>query len=586
MIVPMRKIYLVARRTDRQSLLEVLGEAGVVHLAPIDPERAVPDEAVSREIDAIQQAHHFLSGVKPKGRAPTITPGEAAHEVLAIERRAVEERNRLASLHHQLEQLEIWGDLRLDDVIALKEMGVDIRFYALAPNLVQQVQAECVAVVGTLPGRLSMVAVADRRGEIVVPDEAEPVQVPLRDTFAIRAEGKECDDVLHHDIERLHQLAHLTTAMEDELRRLERRAEETIAIRGAHSDEHLFAVQGWLPKDGVSVLEEKLSQFDVAAVFETNEPDDGEQPPTLVQPPAWARPIEGLFSILGTVPGYREFDVAIPFLIALPIFTAMLISDAGYGALLLLGPALSYSWTTKRLGARFTQLLMIVGAVSIVWGTLTNAFFGFRLLPVTLIPIELTEESRRFMMELSFLIGAIHLSIAQLWQAIRYYPNLQSLNKLGWALFIWGMYGVVRMFVLQGPLGWGTPWPYLLISGAALAIALASPDKNIVKMIAVGLARFPLSMLSAFSDVISYVRLMAVGLASSVLAVNFNEMALEAGFLPLTIVVLVLGHGLNVGLAMIAMFAHGVRLNMLEFGSNLGMQWAGYAYRPFVSRAE
>jgi len=74
---------------------------------------------------------------------------------------------------------------------------------------------------------------------------------------------------------------------------------------------------------------------------------------------------------------------------------------------------------------------------------------------------------------------------------------------------------------------------------------------------------------------------MAVGLASSVLAVSFNEMALEAGFLPVTILVLVLGHGLNIGLAMIAMFAHGVRLNMLEFCNNLGMEWAGYPYKPF-----
>ena len=133
---------------------------------------------------------------------------------------------------------------------------------------------------------------------------------------------------------------------------------------------------------------------------------------------------------------------------------------------------------------------------------------------------------------------------------------------------------------------WQTPWPYLLIAGAVLAIVFASPSANLVKMLGMGLAQFPLSMLSAFSDVISYVRLMAVGLASSVLAVSFNDMALQAGFLPLTILVLVFGHGLNVGLALIAMFAHGVRLNMLEFGSNLGMEWAGYPYRPFAHRTQ
>jgi V/A-type H+-transporting ATPase subunit I len=148
------------------------------------------------------------------------------------------------------------------------------------------------------------------------------------------------------------------------------------------------------------------------------------------------------------------------------------------------------------------------------------------------------------------------------------------------------MYGVVSMFVLQGPMNWQTPWPYLLIIGAVLAIGFASPSRNPAKMLGMGLAQFPLSMLSAFSDVISYVRLMAVGVASSVLAVSFNEMAFEAGFWPITILVLVLGHGLNVGLALIAMFAHGVRLNMLEFGNNLGMEWIGYPYRPFAHRTQ
>jgi V/A-type H+-transporting ATPase subunit I len=229
---------------------------------------------------------------------------------------------------------------------------------------------------------------------------------------------------------------------------------------------------------------------------------------------------------------------------------------------------------------------MVVGAVSMVWGCLTNAFFGFPLLPVTLIPIELTDQSRLFMMRLSFIIGAIHLSLAQLWQAVRYFPDLRWLNRLGWALFVWGMYGVVNMFVLQGEMTWQTPWPYLLGAGAVLAIVFATPSANLVKMLGMGLAQFPLSMLSAFSDVISYVRLMAVGLASSVLAVSFNDMALESGFLPLTILVLVLGHSLNIGLAMIAMFAHGVRLNMLEFGNNLGMQWIGYPYRPFAQRTQ
>jgi V/A-type H+-transporting ATPase subunit I len=100
-------------------------------------------------------------------------------------------------------------------------------------------------------------------------------------------------------------------------------------------------------------------------------------------------------------------------------------------------------------------------------------------------------------------------------------------------------------------------------------------------MLGLGVANFPFSVLSTFSDIISYVRLMAVGLAGSVLAVSFNDLGLGLGSWFLIIPVIVIGHALNLFLALIALFAHGVRLNMLEFSNNLGMQWTGYSYKPF-----
>lgn len=585
MIVPMRKIYLVARQSDHDQLIDMLRSLGILHLVPVDPVLAVPDEATSRQVDTVKQSLQVLAGVAPQGTSPDVAPLEAAQEVLEIRRRGIEGRNHLAALYHQLELIAIWDDLRLEHVEELRQAGIRVQFVAAPAEAFGRIEAECVAEVGELPDGKLLVALADRTGNVTVPEEAAPMPLPPRDAAAIRAEAKQVDEQLRQDVQRLHNLAHVTPALQAELLRQEQHVEQIVAIRGAVADEHLFAIQGWLPAENVSTLDARLSQQNLPAVLEVMEPAEDEKPPTLVRPPAWARSIEGLFKILGTVPGYREFDVSIPFLIALPIFTAILISDAGYGAVLLLGPALAYRRVARTLGDRFTQMLMIVGAVSVVWGCVTNSFFGFKLLPFTMVPVELSDESRLFMMRLSFAMGATHLSLAQLWQAVRYYPNLRALNKLGWALFIWGMFGVVNMFVLEGPMSWLTPWPYLLIAGASLAILFASPSRNPLRMIGVGLANFPLAMLSSFSDVISYVRLMAVGLAGSVLAGNFNEMALDTGFLPATAVVLVLGHSLNLALALIAMFAHGVRLNMLEFSNNLGMEWAGYPYRPFAHRA-
>jgi V/A-type H+-transporting ATPase subunit I len=587
MIVPMRKIFVAGRNCDRDAILSLLADLGAIHLVPVDPRRAVPDEVMVRRLEMLRQAIQSLSHIRPEGVPPQISPTDAAQEVLDIQRRAAEGRNRLTMLYHQLEQvLATWGNLALEDLRQLQEAGIRAQFYQVPASAVAAIQAECVQVGGETPAGQLLVAVLFRDTPPVLPQEAKPATLPSRDAPSIRAEAKQIEESLRQDNRRLHELANLVPVMQKEVAELEEQLAETVAVRGALADEDLLAFQGWIPAERVPTLEKALAATPFPIGFVVSEPGPDDNPPTLVRPPRWARPIEGLFQMLGTTPGYREFDVSVPFMIALPLFTAILISDGGYGAILFLAPALAYKRIAKALGEQFSQLVMIVGAVSTVWGILTNTFFGVALpFYQPLISVGLAEESRVFMMRLSFTIGAIHLSLAQFWQGVRFWPNLEALAKFGWGLFIWGMYGVVNYFVLRGPFTWATPWPYLLIAGGSLAILFAHPSRNILKTLVYGIAGFPLSMLSAFSDVISYVRLMAVGLASSVLASSFNEMALEIGNLPLMILILLFGHGLNLGLCLIAMFAHGVRLNMLEFSNNLGMQWVGYPYRPFMRRA-
>jgi len=582
MIVPMRKILVVARSQDRARLLDSLCELGVVHVVPVNPERATVEETIARRIQATQRALQVLSNVAPGGKVPDMAPVDAALEILDIQRRAAEGRHRLAGLYHQLQQIAVWGDMRLEDLDALAEAGVNVHFYSMPSKVVAAADAQCVSVVADFPNRQSLVALAGRTDQVKVPPEAKAVPAPSRDAPSIRTEAAEIEASLKRDQRRLSELANLATAMKTELLRLQQEAEYAAALGGAQSDEHLFAMQGWTTADAAPSIGAQLAARQIPVALEILEPASDEQPPTLIRSPAWARPIESLFQMLGTVPGYREYDVSVPFLIALPLFTAVLISDAGYGGLLLLGLALGYGPASKAIGPRFVHLLMLVGAVAMIWGAVTSAYFGFAPYE-PLISIDLSEKSRIWMMRLSFTVGAIHLSLAQAWQAVRLYPDLRFLNKVGWALFVWGMYGVVNMFVLKTPMHWGTVWPYLLLTGGVLAVVFASPNRNPAKMLGMGLAEFPLSMLSAFSDVISYVRLMAVGLASSVLATSFNEMALSAAW-PLAVLILVFGHGLNMGLGLIAMFAHGVRLNMLEFCNNLGMKWTGYPYTPFTRR--
>jgi V/A-type H+-transporting ATPase subunit I len=179
----------------------------------------------------------------------------------------------------------------------------------------------------------------------------------------------------------------------------------------------------------------------------------------------------------------------------------------------------------------------------------------------------------------------VHLSLAHLWKAKAAFPGLAFLSEIGWAVWLWGMFGLVAYFLLKAEFSVDQfpYYPYLLGVGGTLAILFAAPDRNPLKMLGLGLANFPLSAIGTFGDTVSYVRLMAIGLAGSALAMAFNDMG---GALPwyAMIPILMAGHALNTALSIISLFAHGVRLNMLEFSNNLGMQWSGYAYEPFTKR--
>jgi V/A-type H+-transporting ATPase subunit I len=587
MIARMLKAYVVARSQDRDRLLEALRGLGVVHLMPVDPARAVADTETVTARDRLQRAIQILEGTRPAGEPSALPASDAAQEALRIHRDSAELGHRLSALHRQVEQLAFWGDVRLEQFEALRQAGVEPKFFAVRTKEVPRIRAELVHVLGPWPGRRSLVAVIDRTGQAELPEVAEPLFLPQADRPALRAEAAKIDATLRQDAETMAGLAHLVPALRRERAKLRREAQWTIATRSALADEHLYALQGWVPQDRAAALAAGLDAAGLDVAVQTCEPAPGEEPPTLIQYAWWTRPMKGLFEILGTVPGYAEFDVSTMFMIFLPIFSAILISDTGYGLAYLVLPIVFY----RRMAARGLQalahLVMVIGAFSVVWGFLTCSLFGVDYSALVgrarpFIAVNMQKQSMDALMLISITLGAIHLSLAHLWKAKARFPGLAFLSEAGWALWLWGMYGVVLYFLLKAPFDFHTfpYYPYLLIVGGALAILFAAPDRNPLKMLGLGLANFPLSAIGTFGDTVSYVRLMAIGLAASALAVAFNDMA-KGLPLPAAIPVLAAGHAINVALSIIALFAHGVRLNMLEFSNNLGMQWSGYSYEPF-----
>ncbi len=607
MIVKMCKTYVVARGAHRDRLLETLRGLGALHLTPVDPASAVAGDETLSQIDRLGRAIQILSNIEPAGEAVTgASPLESADEALEIVRTSIQKRSRLAILHRQIEQLAVWGDVRLEDFTQLSEAGLNVEFFSVARSNVDSFDAEFTHEVTLRPGKRVLVAVVNRNGEAELPQLAEIIERPRQDRPSIRAEAGDIDAQLKQGARKLRELAGAADAMIAARQELSVKAQFAAAQRGGIDDEQLFAVQGWTPANRAETLSDDLAAAGIDSAVESYAPAEDETPPTLIRYPAWARPIKAMFDTLGTLPGYREIDLAPFFMIALPIFTAILIGDAGYGALFLLAGIVFYRKASARGAAAKVQLVMVMGVATIVWGLISGNIFGLSptnlqnaggvwasigagLDKVQIIRGSMSQQTD-LVMKISFIMGAIHLSLAQLRQALAFTPNLRALARIGWALFLWGIFQVVWYLFFGSQVDpvqlphWSMAW--LLAIGAGMAILFEKPDRNPAKMVGVGLASFPFTALGAFSDSISYIRLMGVGLASTIIGQTFNnlgaQMASGATWFAGAPIVLV-GHALNVALCLIAILAHGVRLNMLEFSNNAGVQWSGYEYRPFAA---
>lgn len=356
-------------------------------------------------------------------------------------------------------------------------------------------------------------------------------------------------------------------------------AQDALTTQGAVS-----YLEGWIPSDAVPRL--RAQAVTHAWGMMLRDPKADETPPTLIRPPKWCRPVMVLFEGLGISPGYSESDVSVPFLCYFTLFFAMLVGDAGYGTLILALTLFGWRKTRPREAGRhrpvlvrsWLTLLTVFSLATIAWGTLSNAWFGMGLPFAGDWPTVkwLADPSYNNMMQLCFAIGVSHLMLARIWNGICQINRLTCLVEFGWAGVLLFMYFVVLAIVGIAPAVPG--WSYGLF-GVSLAMIVS-------KTRGIDLGMLPLNVMGAMGDIISYVRLFAVGYASLQVAQNFNAMAVGLN-LPLwaktvpMILILLVGHGINFMLAGLAILVHAVRLNTLEFSNHKGMTWSGYAFNPF-----
>ncbi len=275
-----------------------------------------------------------------------------------------------------------------------------------------------------------------------------------------------------------------------------------------------------------------------------------------------------------TTPRYWLWDPSIIVFFSFAVFFAMIIADAGYAAALgLIVAAFWKKMGQSDSGRRFRILLTTLVGAGVIYGVIVGSYFGVSpvegSLPARLKIIDMMNFD--VMMQLSILLGVLHIVIANAVTAWHFRRSLRAAVPLAWVLIFLGAVALWQAASHKDTLAFLQPYGIgTMVMGLLVVVLFSSTEGPIWKRLLKGLGGLT-GLSSAFGDALSYLRLFALGLASASLAGTFNEMAGQVkealpgiGIL-FALLIALLGHSLNFVLSLSSGFIHGLRLNFIEF---------------------
>ncbi|MFH1060359.1 MAG: hypothetical protein V1797_16980 [Pseudomonadota bacterium] len=583
MIVKMRKVTFIGLMAEKDEFLSRLQATGVTHLI-LPSDGAEPGEII-KELGRVGEVRRFLAKRAPKAPAPAAGGDYAA--LVARREELGEREGRLTSelllLKKERAQLAVFGDFDPAVVALLRERGLKVNFYRASVKTMETLDLAAVhsLVTGTDKGETAFVTISLAEPGLALIPERLPARGLTATEELIAAKEAELAGI-HAQYAELAQQIKVLEAAQAELTDRVAFARAALNVE-PELDERLFVLYCWsaIPEaDLVKQLGEDLSFHYIA-----EDPQEDDRVPVLLSNPSLFAPGEDLVQVYSH-PNYSDFDPSGLVLYCFVIFYGMIIGDFGYGAVL---GALTL-WLkvkVKNPAPVVKRLVFMNGLLSIstmFFGVITGSYFGIILDPGNplLGPVLMdfsTKEGMNQVMLISIIMGMVHLTMAL---AIKF-KRTRDLPSLGWILVLWAGY-----FFLDAKMVTGTEAPiaqWILIAGLALVVLFTSKHKNPIIRVLAGL-NGAMGAVQLFADVLSYMRLFALGLATMYMCQTFNMLGgMVRDSIPVVgyvfaALVLVLGHAINLGLGIMGGVVHGLRLNFLEW-----YRWCfegdGLIFRPF-----
>ncbi len=588
-IVPLKKITIFGLSKEVTETLTALQDVGCLHLIAMRTSSEPQMEATPQTQNA-QRALKYLASLPDKRRqlhkSTDFDVDVFVEQVLTNKHRLLEIIDHRDFLKKRIAELSPWGEFELPPEGELR--GWRMWFYVVPVNHMRELQ--------TTKWPWQVVHRTNKVAYVVVIAAEEPPA----DTYPVGRThtGAKSLSQLFEDLElaeieveevlvERHNLTRYLHLLQNNLNI----AADRVALRGAHqltyAEANIFAVQGWVPVRDVG----RLSAFgdDRALAYLIEDPAPNETPPTMLDNPESLRGGEDV-TLFYQTPNYREWDPSILVFFSFAIFFAMILSDAGYAAVLVL--PLAAFWKKlgqSTIGKRMRALSLTLGIASLAWGVAIGSYFGIAppggALASRLVLIDLNDFDT--MMKIVIVIGVVHVALANAVVALNNWRHPVSFARLGWIGVLFG--GLAAWW--SGP---GTPLysAGLGLGAVGLGLVFFFSSTRRVTCASDALWRALDGLLAitnvtkVFGDVLSYLRLFALGLASASLAVTFNSLAVQVmdalpgiGLL-FGLLILIVGHLLNLALAIMSGVVHGLRLNFIEF-YNWGLSEEGYPFKTF-----
>ncbi len=599
MIVKMSKYNFVLFEGECEGFVERLRDLGLVDITTCGWEPADSDRALILDIESIGKAQAFLADYTP---TTPLASGEQALEVyMSAQQRKAQAESEIARLEKLATEMSAWGEFSAQSIEKLEESGIVIRLFVATKAAFEEQQAALseaftVEIINEVEGMVYFVAIGEGAMEI---DAQQVRSVSMTSAQALseiemqQADIKSLDTVFA-------QCAASLTLMSEYKQSLSERI-QTLAVRStaqSAADGTLLVMEGWAESKTSTEVDKLLEKYPNVVYFKSDPTPEDNTPVKLKN--GWFSSVFEMIGNLYAVPKYGTVDLTPFFAPFYMLFFAICLCDAGYGAIILsAGVALLLKGGESMRQAG--KLSTMCGAAALVFGFLANSFFG---MSISALPVFADLKFINFQED--FFNVAMYIGIIQLLFGMfinicvttRSFGFRYALGSLGWFMLV---FSSVMSFALGavGVEGFSFTSPaYYAVLGisAVLMLFFNSPDKNIFANFGAGIWDTYNNVTGLLGDVLSYIRLFAIGLSGGVLAQVFNSLALGMTGLDQGIegqaiyvvvlqiigatIILLLGHGINLFMSTISSFVHPMRLTFVEFYKNAGFEMGTRKFTP------